>query len=122
MSKPRARELGIPFEGEPGALNAITDIQGIEVGYATLIEGQAIRTGVTIIHPRGKNDHDPVYAGHHAFNGNGEMTGSAWVEEEDCWKGQSGSPIPIPLELYAIPSSTGRSKRTPSFKNGPALL
>ena len=96
MSKPRAHDLGIPFEGEPGALNAITDIKGIEVGYATLIEGQAIRTGVTIVHPRGKSDHDPVYAGYFAFNGNGEMTGAAWVEEEAHWKGRSGSPIRIP--------------------------
>lgn len=90
MSKPRARELGIPFEGEPGPLNAITDIEGLEVGYATLIEGQSIRTGVTIIHPRGKHDHDPVFAGHSAFNGNGEMTGAAWVDEGGLLEGPIG--------------------------------
>ena len=77
MSKPRARELGILFEGEPGALNAITDIAGIEVGHSTIIKGQSIRTGVTILHPRGKRDHDPIYAGHFSFNGNGELTGAA---------------------------------------------
>ena len=90
MSKPRARELGIHFEGEPGALNAITDIKGIEVGYATIIEGESIRTGVTIIHPRGKNEHDPVYAGHYPFNGNGEMTGAAWVDEGGLLEGPIG--------------------------------
>ncbi len=90
MPKPHARELGIPFEGEPGPLNAITDIEGIEVGYATVIEGQSIRTGVTIIHPRGKHDHDPVYAGHYAFNGNGEMTGAAWVDEGGVLEGPIG--------------------------------
>jgi D-aminopeptidase len=81
LIKPRARQLGIPFEGTPGPLNSITDIQGVEVGYATVIEGESARTGVTVIHPRGKRNHDPVYAGYFAFNGNGEMTGAAWVEE-----------------------------------------
>ena len=90
MSKLRARELGIAFEGEPGAFNAITDIKGIEVGYATIIEGQSIRTGVTIIHPRGKHDHDPVYAGYHPFNGNGELTGAAWVDEGGLLEGPIG--------------------------------
>ncbi len=81
MAKPRARDLGIHFEGMPGPLNAMTDVAGIEVGYATLIEGPSVRTGVTIIHPRGKAEHDPVFAGWFPFNGNGEMTGSAWIEE-----------------------------------------
>ncbi len=81
MLKPRARDLGLVFEGTPGLFNSITDIEGIEVGYATLIEGVDIRTGVSIIHPRGKRDHDPVYAGYDPFNGNGEMTGAAWIEE-----------------------------------------
>jgi D-aminopeptidase len=84
----RARALGIPFEGTPGALNAITDVAGVEVGYTTLISGEGklevgqgpVRTGVTAILPRGKND-DPVYAGVFSLNGNGEMTGTAWVEE-----------------------------------------
>jgi D-aminopeptidase len=90
MSKPRARALGIPFEGEPGTLNSITDIEGIEVGYATLIEGTSVRTGVTIIHPRGKQDHDPVFAGHYPFNGNGEMTGAAWIDEGGLLEGPIG--------------------------------
>jgi len=84
----RARALGIPFEGTPGAQNAITDVAGVEVGYTTLISGEGklevgkgpVRTGVTAILPRGKND-DPVYAGVFSLNGNGEMTGTAWVEE-----------------------------------------
>src|ERR1700690_2491735 len=90
MSKPRARELGIPFEGEPGTLNAITDIAGIEVGHSTLFEGQSVRTGVTILHPRGKRDHDPVYAGHFSFNGNGELTGAAWIDEGGLLEGPIG--------------------------------
>ena len=81
MTKPRARELGIPFEGTPGTCNAITDVPGVTVGYATIIEGDSARTGVTVIHPRGQGDHDPVFAAWFPFNGNGEMTGSAWVEE-----------------------------------------
>src|SRR3954467_9073351 len=84
----RARALGIPFEGTPGPLNSITDVAGVEVGYTTLIEGEGkldvgkgpVRTGVTAILPRGKND-DPVYAGVFSLNGNGEMTGTAWLEE-----------------------------------------
>jgi D-aminopeptidase len=90
MSKPRARDLGIPFEGKPGTFNAITDVEGVEVGYATIIGGESIRTGVTIIHPRGKRDHDPVYAGHFPFNGNGEMTGAAWVDEGGFLEGPIG--------------------------------
>ena len=73
--KPRARSLGIPFSGVPGAWNAITDVPGVEVGYATLIGGTDVRTGVTAIHPRGRdNAGDPCAAGYHSQNGNGEMT------------------------------------------------
>ena len=90
MNKPRARDLGIPFEGETGQYNAITDVDGIEVGYSTIIEGDSARTGVTIIHPRGKDNHDPVFAGWFPFNGNGEMTGSAWVEEGGFLEGPIG--------------------------------
>ena len=79
--KPRARDLGIPLEGTPGPFNAITDVSNVEVGFATVIEDQSVRTGVTAIHPRGKADHDPVFGGVFSFNGNGEMTGAAWVEE-----------------------------------------
>ncbi len=90
--KPRARALGIPFDGTPGPLNAITDVPGVEVGYATLIEGERVRTGVTAIHPRG-HEHpvDPYVAAVFSQNGNGEMTGWAWIEES----GQSSLPITI---------------------------
>lgn len=90
MGTARARDLGIPFDGTPGPLNSITDISGIEVGYSTVIEGSSARTGVTIIHPRGKRTHDPVFAGWFPFNGNGEMTGSAWIEEGGFLEGPVG--------------------------------
>jgi L-aminopeptidase/D-esterase-like protein len=88
-SEPRARELGVPFEGTTGPLNAITDVKGVEVGYRTLISGEGklqvgvgpVRTGVTSIFPRGKKAVDPVFAGWFTENGNGEMTGTTWVEE-----------------------------------------
>jgi D-aminopeptidase len=90
MIKPRARDLGIPFEGTPGKHNAITDVDGITVDYSTIIEGESARTGVTIIHPRGKANHDPVFAAWLPFNGNGEMTGAAWVEEGGLLEGPIG--------------------------------
>jgi D-aminopeptidase len=85
----RARDLGVPFEGTPGPLNSITDVKGVEVGYRTLISGEGklqigvgpVRTGVTAIFPRGKFAVDPVFAGWFTENGNGEMTGTTWVEE-----------------------------------------
>ncbi|MDQ3714407.1 MAG: P1 family peptidase [Acidobacteriota bacterium] len=94
QTKPRARNLGIPFEGETGQFNAITDVRGVEVGYTTLISGdgkKAIRTGVTAILPQGKNFTGRVFAAWHTLNGNGEMTGTAWVEES----GGLGTPILI---------------------------
>ncbi|MDO8187346.1 P1 family peptidase [Conexibacter sp. JD483] len=79
---PRARALGIPFDGRPGPLNAITDVAGLELGHATVIAGDDVRTGVTAIHPRGRSaPGDPCAAGCFALNGNGEMTGTAWVAE-----------------------------------------
>ena len=90
MTKPRARDLGIPFEGTTGKDNAITDVQDVTVGYSTVIEGESARTGVTILHPRGQDDHDPVFAAWFPFNGNGEMTGSAWVEEGGFLEGPIG--------------------------------
>jgi len=90
MAKPRARDLGIPFEGSTGKYNAITDVDGISVGYSTIIEGDSARTGVTIIHPRGPSNHNPVFAGWFPFNGNGEMTGAAWVEEGGFLEGPIG--------------------------------
>jgi D-aminopeptidase len=86
--KPRARALGIPFDGTPGPWNAITDVPGVEVGYATLIEGESVRTGVTAVHPRGAaGAADPVIAGLHSQNGNGELTGAAWITESGTFAG-----------------------------------
>jgi D-aminopeptidase len=86
--RPRARTLGIPFGGRPGRWNAITDVPGVEVGYVTLIEGSAVRTGVTAIHPRGPaGTGDPVAAGFHSQNGNGEMTGVSWINESGTFDG-----------------------------------
>jgi len=92
----RARALGIPFDGTAGPLNAITDVAGVEVGYTTLVNGEGklevgkgpVRTGVTAILPRGRaSADDPVYAGYFSLNGNGEMTGTAWVEESGFLEG-----------------------------------
>src|SRR5213595_2806784 len=92
----RARDLGIPFEGKPGKFNAITDVASVEVGYTTLMSGDGklevgkgpARTGVTAILPRGHSSlNDPVYAGFFSLNGNGEMTGTAWVEESGFLEG-----------------------------------
>ena len=93
--KPRARDLGVPFEGTPAALNAITDVAGVEVGFTTLIEGDGalqvgtgpVRTGVTAILPRGKASNDAVMAGWFSLNGNGEMTGTTWVKESGFLEG-----------------------------------
>jgi D-aminopeptidase len=89
--KPRARDLGVPFDGTPGTLNAITDVKGVEVGHTTLISGSGklkvgegpVRTGVTAVLPRGKNNLNPVFGGWFSLNGNGEMTGTTWLEESD---------------------------------------
>src|ERR1700684_1311774 len=85
----RARDIGIPFDGAPGRFNAITDVAGVEVGYKTLISGEGklvigkgpVRTGVTAILPRGKNGKAGVFAGFFSGNGNGDMTGTHWIEE-----------------------------------------
>jgi len=89
QTKPRARDLGIPFDGKAGLLNAITDVKGVEVGHTTLISGQGklevgkgpVRTGVTAILPRGRNSNDPVFAAWFTLNGNGEMTGTTWLDD-----------------------------------------
>ncbi|MFP4081516.1 MAG: P1 family peptidase [Candidatus Aminicenantes bacterium] len=91
----RARDLGIPLEGTPGALNAITDVKGVEVGHKTLIQGEGdlkvgegpIRTGVTAVLPLGKNNFYPVFAAWFSLNGNGEMTGTTWIEESGRLEG-----------------------------------
>jgi L-aminopeptidase/D-esterase-like protein len=93
--KPRARDLGVPFDGVPGPLNAITDVSGVEVGHCTLISGSGklkpgkgpVRTGVTAILPRGRKNAAPVFAGWFSLNGNGEMTGTTWVEESGLLSG-----------------------------------
>jgi len=81
QTKPRARQSGVPLEGTPGPLNAITDVPGVEVGHRTLISGTSVRTGVTAVWPRGKASGDPVFGGYFSQNGNGDMTGTHWLEE-----------------------------------------
>jgi len=89
LAQNRARDLGIPFEGVPGVLNAITDVSGVEVGHTTLIRGEGpltvgagpVRTGVTVVLPRGKDNPCPVYAGFYNLNGNGEMTGQSYLQD-----------------------------------------
>src|SRR5437667_4534569 len=95
QARPRARDLGVSFDGTPGPLNAITDVAGVAVGHATIIEGEGklkvgsgpVRTGVTAILPRGPDSADPVFAGWFALNGNGEMTGTTWIEESGFLEG-----------------------------------
>lgn len=94
---PRARDLGVPFDGTPGPLDAITDVSGVEVGHSTIVRGEGaltvgqgpVRTGVTAVLPRGRTGslNDPVFAGTFALNGAGEMTGRAWVEESGFLEG-----------------------------------
>jgi D-aminopeptidase len=94
-TKPRARDLGIPIEGTAGPLDAITDVRGVEVGHTTLISGSGklvvgrgpVRTGVTVIHPRGKASADPVFGAWFTLNGNGEMTGTTWLQESGILEG-----------------------------------
>ena len=89
QAKPRARDLGVPFDGTPGPYNAITDVKGVEVGHTTLISGSGklvvgqgpVRTGVTAVLPRGKDSTDPVFGAWFTLNGNGEMTGTTWLED-----------------------------------------
>jgi len=93
--RPRARDLGVPFDGTPGPLNAITDVSGVEVGHTTLIRGEGklvvgqgpVRTGVTAVLPRGRSGNNNVFAGWFSLNGNGEMTGTTWVEESGILEG-----------------------------------
>ena len=95
QAKPRVRDLGLPIGGTPGPLDAITDVAGVEVGHTTLIAGAGklevgrgpVRTGVTVIHPRGRNDADAVFGAWFTLNGNGEMTGTTWLEESGFLEG-----------------------------------
>ncbi len=99
-AKPRARELGITalIGGAPGALDAITDVAGVEVGHRTIITGDPplvvgkgpVRTGVTVVHPRGRQNPDPVFGAWFTLNGNGEMTGTTWLEESGILEGPIG--------------------------------
>jgi D-aminopeptidase len=89
QTKPRARDLGVPFDGTPGPNNAITDVKSVEVGHTTLMSGAGklevgkgpVRTGVTAVLPRGKASNDPVFGAWFTLNGNGEMTGTTWLED-----------------------------------------
>jgi len=93
--KPRERDLKLPIGGTPGPLDAITDVAGVEVGQTTIVEGTGklvvgkgpVRTGVTVVHPRGKANADPVFASWFTLNGNGEMTGTTWVQESGLLEG-----------------------------------
>ena len=92
LAGPRARDLGVPFEGKPGPLNAITDVAGVTVGQVTLIEdladGRKVRTGVTAVLPRGRDTiTTPAFAGSFVLNGAGEMTGRSWIEESGLLEG-----------------------------------
>jgi D-aminopeptidase len=98
QTKPRENDLKLPIGGTPGPLDAITDVAGVEVGHATLITGSGklvvgqgpVRTGVTVVHPRGKANSDPVFAAWFTLNGNGEMTGTTWVQESGYLEGPIG--------------------------------
>lgn len=98
-AKLRARDLGVPFEGRPGPLNAITDVPGVAVGHATIVRGEGelvigegpVRTGVTAVWPRGVDSPDPVFAAWFSLNGDGEMTGTTWIED----RGMLDPPITI---------------------------
>jgi D-aminopeptidase len=93
--KPRARDLGVPFDGTPGGNNAITDVRGVEVGHTTLISGEGklkvgegpVRTGVTAVLPRGRASTDAVFGAWFTLNGNGEMTGTTWLEDSGLLDG-----------------------------------
>ena len=116
----RSRDLGVPFEGKPGAWNAITDVRGVEVGYRTLIAGagaEAVRTGVTAVFPRGKNSGIPAFGGWFSLNGNGEMTGTTWLEEGGLLSGpvlitntHSVGTVRDSFIRWQIPRSRGRGE------------
>jgi len=98
QARPRENTLHLPIGGTPGSLDAITDVAGVEVGHTTIISGSGplvvgqgpVRTGVTVVHPRGKGNVDPVFAAWFTLNGNGEMTGTTWVQEGGYLEGPIG--------------------------------
>src|SRR2546430_1499734 len=123
----RARDLGIPFGGTPGKFNAIADVAGVEVGYTTLISGEGklevgkgpVRTGVTVIIPRGHDSlNDPVYAGFFSLNGNGEMTGTAWLEESGFLEGPIVITNTHSVGIARDAVITWRVKQAPADKTG----
>jgi D-aminopeptidase len=95
QGRQRAHQLRLPIDGTPGPLNAITDVAGVEVGQTTLISGSGklvvgkgpVRTGVTVVHPRGRANSDPVFGAWFTLNGNGEMTGTIWLQESGILEG-----------------------------------
>jgi len=126
QSKPRARDLGVPFDGTPGPLNAIPDVKGVEVGHTTLISGEgklkvgvgSVRTGVTAFLPRGKNSLDPVVAGVFSLNGNGEMTGAHWVEDSGFLDGPVMITNPHSVGVVRDAVIAWRVKRAPPDQEG----
>ena len=119
--RPRARDLGVGFAGAPGRHCAITDVPGVSVGYATIVRGEGalrvghgpVRTGVTAIHPRGLGSHEPVFAGWCALNGNGELTGTTWIDESGFLEGpvmltNTHSVGVVSAAVVAWQASTGR--------------
>src|SRR5216684_3275178 len=126
QSKPRARDLGVPFDGTPGPLNAITDVKGVEVGHTTLISGNGplkvgvgpVRTGVTAVLPRGKDSQDSVFAGWFTLNGNGEMTGTTWVEDSGFLDGPVMIPNTHSVGVVRDAVIAWRVKRAPPDEEG----
>lgn len=115
-AKPRARDLGLPFEGQAGEFSALTDVPGVEIGFTTLIEGEGelqvgkgpIRTGVTAILPQGKHiKPGPIWAGQFNLNGNGEMTGTHWINDAGYFFSPYASRIVIQWGLSTMPRWAG---------------
>jgi D-aminopeptidase len=126
QSKPRARDLGVPFDGTPGANNAITDVKGVEVGHTTLISGSGklvvgqgpVRTGVTAVLPRGKDSTDPVFGAWFTLNGNGEMTGTTWLEDSGFLDGPVMITNTHSVGVVRDAAIAWRVKKAPPDQNG----
>jgi D-aminopeptidase len=124
--KPRARDLGVPFDGTPGTNNAITDVNGVEVGHTTLISGSGklivgqgpVRTGVTAVLPRGKDSTDPVFGAWFTLNGNGEMTGTTWLEDSGFLDGPVMITNTHSVGVVRDAVIAWRVKRAPPDQNG----
>jgi D-aminopeptidase len=126
QAKPRARDLGVPFDGTPGPYNAITDVKGVEVGHTTLISGSGklvvgqgpVRTGVTAVLPRGKDSTDPVFGAWFTLNGNGEMTGTTWLEDSGFLDGPVMITNTHSVGVVRDAVIAWRVKKTPPDQNG----